>query len=163
MRTVAEIPHLVRRFVDGLRSGAPSAEDERWARTVAGPGADLWSAQADRDRRHTLAVARAVDGPTTPSWVLRAALLHDVGKTLAAIGVFGRACATVLELLRISSVPGRLGRYLDYPVLGAQLLAEAGLESEVVRWAAEHHAPPRAWTVPVTWAERLAAADRSAR
>lgn len=151
------------RFGASLRSAPPSSEDESWARAVAGPGADLWSAQADRDRRHTVAVARSVDGPTTPSWVLRAALLHDVGKSVAELGTLGRVVATVLELLRVRRAPGRVGRYLDYPRAGAQLLADAGLEPEVVRWAAEHHTPPSMWTVPVTWAERLARADRSAR
>ncbi|MBM3684405.1 MAG: hypothetical protein FJW83_07675 [Actinobacteria bacterium] len=163
MRTLREVPHLARRFVDAFRRSEPSEADTLWAAGIAGPAAALWEAQSVQDRRHTIAVARAVEGSDPPRWVLEAALLHDVGKAEAALGPLGRSLATVLEILGVGSAPGALGRYLTYPRRGAELLAAVGSDPLVVRWAAEHHEDPERWTVPRAWAERLVAADRTAR
>jgi hypothetical protein len=56
----------------------------------------------------------------------------------------------------------RIGLYLQYPQLGADLLAVAGSDERVVAWAAEHHEPEDSWTVPVEAGRLLAAADDEA-
>ncbi|MPY93760.1 MAG: HD domain-containing protein [Acidimicrobiia bacterium] len=166
MRSVGELGHLARRFCWTLRATPPTAEDEAWACARLRPGeAALWQAQHPLDRRHTVAVAHrvvATAGPGAPPWVLSAALLHDVGKAEAPMGVLGRTVATVLELVGARTAPGKLGRYLAYSERGAELLAEVGSDPEVVAWAREHHEPPERWTVPRAWGEALAAADRGA-
>ena len=96
------------------------------------------------------------------AWLVAAGLLHDVGKTSAQLGVIGRSAATVLELLGVGSAPGRLGRYLHYPVAGAAALQRAGSDPRVVAWAGEHHLGAARWTVPASAGELLARADRDA-
>jgi hypothetical protein len=177
--------HLVRRFVAALRSSPPSAADEAWALAwLSDDDRLLWAAQSARDRRHTIAVARLVLDGAGPGaegaggnvelgeWVVPAALLHDVGKAEAPLGVTGRVVATVVEIVggdravrRLVERSGRLGaiaRYLDYPARGAATLDAAGAHRHVSAWAREHHLPPDRRTVPEPWASRLAAADDAA-
>jgi hypothetical protein len=170
-RRPGELVHLARRFAGHagsiLRPRAPSVDDEAWARSwLSDAEAELWAAQAPVDRAHSLGVARLVadrGGGTEPArWVVAAALLHDVGKADAPLGLSGRTAATVLELARVRRAPGRLGRYLRYPATGAEHLAEIGSDPRVVVWAREHHLPPaaRSAVVPLEVADLLAAADR---
>ncbi|MEA3217837.1 MAG: hypothetical protein QOJ19_3993 [Acidimicrobiia bacterium] len=167
-RGFREVPHLVKRFVQTLWPGTPSVSDEAWAAGWLSPTEEaLWRSQPPVDRRHTIAVARSVastfDGASPPPWLMAAALLHDVGKAHASLGVTGRTVATILELLDVRRVPGRLGAYLSYTERGAAALADAGADPRVVAWTREHHlpAPKRSGIVPTTDAELLARADRS--
>lgn len=120
----------------------------------------LWRSQLLVDQVHTVAVARRVE--CFPNWVVQAALLHDVGKADARLGVVGRVAATVLELSGVRRFPGRLGRYLDYPEHGARSLAAIGADERVVAWAREHHWPVGEGVAafPPDVAAALAAADR---
>jgi hypothetical protein len=126
----------------------------------------LWRSQSPLDRAHTLAVARQVavadadSGP--PRWLVAAALLHDVGKAHADLGIVGRIAAALLELAHIRRAPGRLGAYLSYPERGASMLIDAGADPRVVAWAREHHVSRARWSgvVPLEDALLLARADR---
>jgi hypothetical protein len=51
---------------------------------------------------------------------------------------------------------------IEYPIAGAALLAEAGSEEFVVRWAAQHHLRPEEWTVDRVRARVLRRADNVA-
>jgi hypothetical protein len=126
-----------------------------------------------------VAVARAVaahldrldaEGGSDPgSWVIAAALTHDVGKSVAGLGTYGRVVATLSAAVGGASMAGvwadrrgmtrRIGLYLQYPKLGADLLAVNGSDERVVAWAAEHHLPEDDWTVPLDAGRLLAAAD----
>ena len=164
---IADVVHLARRLFASLRPFEPSARDEALARgSLDEQALDLWLQQAPGDRRHSAAVAREVaraagDEPV-PEWVITAALLHDVGKVDTGLGVVGRVVAGVLKLVRVGRFPGRVGRYLRYPEVGAAMLADAGCDPRAVAWAAEHHRPARQRTAPARWADRLAAADHQA-
>jgi len=124
------------------------------------------------DRRHAVLVARLTadvleERATRP--VLAAALLHDVGKTAAGLGTYGRVVATVSERFADDAtaqvwstrrgITRKVGLYLRYPELGADLLRMAGSDDLVVAWSREHHLPPEDWTVPRDLGEALAAAD----
>ena len=87
----------------------------------------------------------------------RAALLHDVGKRRARLGVPGRVAATLLALARIPA-PGRLGVYLDHAALGADDLAAAGAEALVVSYA-RHQDGDRPGEVPGTVWDLLRQSD----
>jgi hypothetical protein len=56
----------------------------------------------------------------------------------------------------------KVGLYLQYPQLGADLLAVAGSDELVVAWAAQHHEPEDRWSVPVEAGRLLVAADDEA-
>jgi hypothetical protein len=91
----------------------------------------------------------------------RAALCHDVGKSVAALGPVGRALATAAGALPGVRPGGRAGAYLAHAELGARLLAGAGARPETVAWAAAHHDPARWPTglIPREVCEALALAD----
>lgn len=165
--------HRARRFFASLWPGGPGRADEAWARERLLPGeVQLWQTMRGPDRRHAVGVARQTvaqlgDAATRP--VVAAALLHDVGKTVARLGTYGRVVATLSGAVtdeqthrlwvRGRGFTRRVGLYLTYPGLGADLLALAGSDPLTVAWAREHHQPPETWTVPRALGEVLAAAD----
>ncbi len=170
------IGHYLRRFFTSLSRRPPSATDEAWAAAVATPEEHvLFARLANQDRRHLIASARQVDaalGPEAdPVWV-RAALLHDVGKHAADLGVIGRSFATVVAVLggrpRIAGWAarpgwrGRIGRYERHGEIGADELRAAGSPEAVAEWSALHHRRERfaASAIPPDVLAVLIVADR---
>ena len=165
--------HRARRFFGVLLGGPPDPDDEDWARGWLSPQeVGLFDQMRAMDRRHSVAVARAVerhwDG-APPEWVMAAALLHDVGKTVADLGVYGRVVATLSEWVGgadmaehwadTTGFTRRVGLYLMYPTLGADLLEINEADPRVVAWSVEHHLPEEDWTIPVEAGRVLSAAD----
>jgi hypothetical protein len=165
--------HRARRFFASLWPLGPGRTADEWALAQLLPGEqDLWRRMKGPDRRHGVQVARRVEralGNEATRAVLAAALLHDVGKTVSGLGTYGRVVATLsgavtdeLTHRRWVETRGftrRVGLYLTYPPLGADLLAMADADPLTVAWAREHHLPPEQWTVPAEVGEALAAAD----
>jgi hypothetical protein len=173
--------HRARRFTRSLVSSAPPPEDEQWARTFLTDGESVvFARMSANDRRHSVGVARAVaehldriglDGPADPEarWVMAAALTHDVGKSVAGLGTYGRVVATLSGWVggrdmadhwaETRGFTRKVGLYLNYPRLGADLLTMSGSDPRVVAWAAEHHESEDAWTVPADVGRLLADAD----
>jgi len=161
------IGHYVRRFFTSLSRRPPSAADEAWAAGIATPEEyALLARLANHDRRHLIASARQVEatlGPSAdPVWV-RAALLHDVGKYHADLGVCGRSVATVaawgLGRARVRGwaerrgLPGRIGRYELHGEIGADELRAVGSPWPVAEWSALHHHRARFPTSAIPAAE----------
>jgi hypothetical protein len=175
--------HRARRFFASLVSSAPPPEDEAWAVDwLREREAAAFRRMAPVDRRHSIAVARAVvahldrvglaeDDPDA-RWIVAAALLHDVGKSVAGLGTYGRTVATLSGWVGghdmaeswadTRGFTRKVGLYLQYPRLGADLLRMAGSDERVVAWAAQHHEPEEEWTIPVEVGRLLAAADDGA-
>ena len=147
--------HLSKRFFGALSPGAPRPDDIEWVATTLQPGElELWSRMPAHDRRHSIAVARRVDemlagaGAQDDRWTA-AALLHDVGKLDAALGVVGRVGATVAGGIaghdmadawsQKRGLTRRVGLYLRHPELGAQRIELADGRPEAVAWARAHH------------------------
>ncbi len=165
--------HLARRFVGSLRPGGPAVCDLAWVEVVLSESEfALWRRMYGPDRRHSVQVARDVEGAlgndaTTP--VLAAALLHDVGKIDSRLRTYGRVIATVtiklvgrddvVEWRRSRGLHRRIALYAMHPQLGGDLLQLAGSESLTVAWTREHHLSPAAWTVPRAIADVLDACD----
>jgi len=130
----------------------------------------LFDAMDDRDRNHSIRVARTVARQTGDRPVVAAALLHDVGKSRAQLGLVGRIAATMVGVLGRRSWTrrfamqdgycGRISTYLEYPALGRDMLIDAGSDPLVSSWAAQHHDPPERWSVPIDVGQLLADADR---
>ncbi|HMG26466.1 MAG TPA: hypothetical protein VKH36_06590 [Acidimicrobiia bacterium] len=172
--------HLARRFVRALRPGAPGAEDAAWVAGILDPDElELWSSLPNHDRRYTIRVARLVDEQLAGTafagdhrW-LAAALLHDVGKLDAGLGVVGRSVATVMGAVagdarvhrwaHSSGFRRRVAWYLHHDERGAARIRAAGGRDEAARWAWAHHHRDR-WAesdIPVPVAEALEAADNA--
>lgn len=175
--------HRARRFLRSAIGGAPAPEDVAWARShLSAAEARLFARMTNNDRRHSIAVARSVverlGGPDAVAadadraWVVPAALLHDVGKTVAGLGTYGRVVATLSGWVGghdmaeawadTRGMTRRVGLYLQYERLGAEQLAVAGSDPRVVAWAREHHLGEEDWSVPVEEGRALAAADDGA-
>jgi len=153
--------HLARRFFGAVRPGKPRAGDVAWVESVLSPPElELWARMTNHDRRHSTAVARRVQhslaGTTEgddPRWIA-AALLHDVGKLDAGLGVFGRVGATLAgaaaghDMAEVWSakrgITRRFGLYLRHAELGETRLRVAEARPEAAAWAGAHH-DERAW------------------
>ncbi len=172
--------HRARRFGRSLIARPPADAEVTWAhRWLSDEERRLFDRMPAVDRSHSIGVARgvaanldriglSVEDPEA-RWVLAAGLTHDVGKSVAGLGTYGRVVATLSEAVGGASMAGvwsqrrgmtrKVGLYLQYPQLGADLLAVAGADERVVAWAAQHHEPEDRWTVPVDAGRLLVAAD----
>jgi hypothetical protein len=172
--------HLARRFVRALWPGRPRPQHAAWVESILEPNElALWRELPRHDQRYTIRVARLVEQRLAgtefagdPRW-LAAALLHDVGKLDAGLGVVGRSVATVLGAVggrarvdrwaRASGFRRRVAWYLRHDERGAARIRAAGGRDEAARWAWAHHHRDR-WPesgVPIAVAEALEAADNA--
>ena len=147
--------HLVKRFFGAVRPGGPKKSDVQWVESVlSAPELEIWNRMPAHDRRHSVGVARRVEQMLAgtphaePRWAATA-LLHDVGKLDAHLGVLGRVGATVAGGLaghdmahvwtQKRGITRRVGLYLRHPELGATRIRIVGGREEAARWAEAHH------------------------
>ncbi len=148
--------HLAGRFF-GTLTGRPlqPAEIERvnsWL--LPGEPALFW-AQPIIDQRHGFDTAATIT--LDASETVRAALLHDIGKRYARLGVWGRSWASFSIKLRLPL--GRRARtYRSHGRLAAWELARLGSTGLVVDFAAAHHRHRPDTIAQATW-KMLKAAD----
>jgi hypothetical protein len=170
--------HLVRRFFRALWPRPPAARDLAWVESILDPAElVLWRELPNHDRRYSIRMARLVEGGLADTeyageerW-LAVALLHDVGKLDAGLGVTGRSVATVLAAVagrarvdRWTCATGfrlRTAIYMHHDERGAARIRAAGGREEAAGWALAHHHRDRwpASGVPGPVAEALTAAD----
>ncbi|NOY55991.1 MAG: HDIG domain-containing protein [Actinobacteria bacterium] len=152
--------HLARRFLEALTARPLDEQAKKEVSELLRSDAEkrAFFDQPVADQQHGLAAARLVMDRID---LRRAALLHDIGKHEAGLGVWGRSVATALVALHIK-VRGRFRRYLDHGIIGAAILQELGAEAIVVDFARYHQAgrPP---TIPPDDWDTLQRADRKAR
>ena len=158
-----KVAHLSGRFVRALWPGPPRADDLAWVESVLTPaGFVQFRRQPNHDQRHAIGVARDMEARLAgtvyardPRW-LSAALLHDIGKLDARLGVYGRVVATVAGTVAgrehaeawstSTGFTRRVGLYLRHTELGGDRIRLAGEPEEAAVWSAVHHDPER-------WAE----------
>jgi hypothetical protein len=173
VRWWAELGHLAGRFRESLSQAEPPRVELAWleAKLSAAEIAQI-ETMSVADRRHAVACGRRADvlrGAAVSDEMIAASALHDVGKTEARLGTFGRALATVVGKV---TAPGRreswseqsgwrraFAVYLDHDVRGAELLSSIGSAPLVVAWAREHHLDEAHWSIPPEWGRCLARAD----
>jgi len=173
--------HRARRFFASLLPYRSDPAEDQWVnKWLSASEQKLFSRVQGQDRRHAIGVARAVEDhendqstgelhPPTPRWVVAAALLHDIGKTVPDLGTYGRVVATMSAWVGgvdmaehwadTTGFTRKVGLYMMYPRLGSDLLAVAGSDQKVVDWAAQHHLDEEDWTIPVESGRLLQAAD----
>jgi putative nucleotidyltransferase with HDIG domain len=147
------------RFFDVLLSRRLTASEKAaiadWLRRDE---TELFFAQPPEDQSHgyhaALSVVASGVGDRT---VIRAALLHDVGKRHARLSVIGRSLASVLLALGIP-LTERMSLYRDHGEIGARELEDLGCEPIVVAFARSHQSDHRPQSiVPANWNVLLAA------
>lgn len=134
------LTHLIGRFFEVLQARSLSPREQTEAAALLRDSErDLFWSQPAVDQRHGLEAARRVlvAAPGRRD-LARAALLHDIGKRHARLGVLGRSLASGLDLVHIP-VPQRFGAYLRHGPIGAEELRAVGSESLVGVFAEHHH------------------------
>lgn len=108
----------------------------------------LWEQQAGRDRAHTMRVLRLLrdQGYTAPA-LMRAALLHDVGKIVGRPRLWHRTVWVLINALaprladRLVAPRGWRRPFwslAEHPALGAEMARAAGCDDDTV-WLIAHH------------------------
>ncbi|MEC9113928.1 MAG: HD domain-containing protein [Actinomycetota bacterium] len=173
-RNRTQLAHLTRRFLTSLRRKAPDPSDVDWAKGILLKSEfALWEKMSASDQKHSIAVAKMARNELPhDAVIIRAGLLHDIGKTAVRSGVVIRVAAAIAKPLANQDTINRwsqgkgplatLGALMAYPQLGASMLREVGSDEFIVRWATEHHLPAAEWTVERTRAEVLQRADQFA-
>ncbi len=152
--------HLAARFYDFVTAAplAPAERDTVAAWLVEGVAANAFFAQPRADQRHGFHAALHVvaEAPGRLD-LIRAALLHDVGKRHAGLGAAARVMASLAIRLGVPLGP-RFALYRDHGMIAAAELGD--VEALVVEFARHHHATRPASIDPEDWA-LLKAADRA--
>ena len=145
--------HLTRRFFGSVFARSLAPDELDWVASTLTPAEfEVWRRQPRYDLRHSFGVARrveqALDSEAGSQW-LAAALVHDVGKVEARLGIAGRVLATIFMIVRGRAAVrawrdrpgwrGRFGRYADHGPIGAAMLRAAGARAVPARWAEVHH------------------------
>lgn len=152
--------HLAARFYDVVTSRR-LARGERDAVRRWLPETHLqeaFFAQPATDQRHGFAAALHVVAVASDRIdLVRAALLHDIGKRHAGLGPLGRVLASLAIRLRIPLSP-RLALYRDHGAVGA---AELGGTDGIITDFARHHHGERPPSIGAADWELLVASDRA--
>ncbi|HEX6219926.1 MAG TPA: hypothetical protein VF115_02415 [Acidimicrobiia bacterium] len=155
--------HLVRRFFDVARARPLTDVEREHVREWLSPQlADLFFDQPHHDQRHGHTAARSViDSGFDDLGVVTAALMHDIGKRHARLGLFGRSVASVMIITRIR-LPERIAVYRDHGIVGARELGDAGAPSLAIDFALHHHGQRPPTIASDVW-DALVAADQPSK
>jgi hypothetical protein len=132
--------HLTARFFGALGAKRLDESEKSQVRAWLRDGEDsLFFTQPNHDQRHGYQSARLVfeEAPNRLDLV-RAALLHDIGKRHSGMGPLARSAASAW--VKLGGKPrGRWAWYLDHGAAGATDLQEMGAEPIVVAFTRNHH------------------------
>lgn len=169
--------HLVHRFFDVLSAPPLRANEVTAIGAWLSEAEDrLFFEQPRSDQRHGYEAALSiVAAGIRDTRVIGAALLHDIGKRHAGLGVVARSATSVLIAIK-APLPSRMAKYRDHGRIAAEELAAIGSADLVVEFARHHHhsrpagmdlaawaaltiadAPPKAKVLvrrPITWQSR---------
>ncbi len=136
----------------------PSEQSEvaQWLRPAEAP---LFWGQQVADQRHGLETARKI-AARFPGDVelIRAGLLHDVGKREARLSAVGRTFATLAGLAKLP-LTTRFRLYRDHGPVGATALAALDAEDLVIAFASLHPGGPPPGMAADRWQVLLDADD----
>lgn len=153
MTAFQQLPHLARRFVGALSARVEPAELAPLSTLLSPAEEDLFRAMRVADQRHGLDLLARLrrDGHDDPD-LLRAALLHDVGKSLGFLPLGFRVAYGLSRLIspRLAAWLGDVRRprwcrpfYLaaHHAEVGARAARQAGSNPRVVDLIHGHDAP----------------------
>jgi hypothetical protein len=118
----------------------------------------LFFSQSTPDQRHGYEAAMVARSAGLDAAGLNAALLHDVGKRHARLGVMGRTFAS-LAIKTGLPLTSRWRLYRDHGQIGSGELEAVGSQPLVVEFARHHHGTRPAGIPERTW-EALQLADQ---
>ena len=121
---MSKIAHLAKRFVLSLVPSQVQEIERQWVQSVLSPSEfDVWNKMMVQDRRHSVMVGRRFvkHRLTAMQSEIAGALLHDVGKSVARLGSFGRVIATL-----VGPRTNRFRQYHNHEQIGATMLRSIG-------------------------------------
>lgn len=140
--------HLARRFFDVATSRPLTSTEQADVAAWLSPDLQtLFLAQDEVDQRHGYHAACTVaEAGFDQEEVVVAALMHDIGKRHARLGLVGRTVASLFILLHLPLTP-RMRIYRDHGDVGADDLAAVEAPALAVDFARHHHGE-RPTTIP---------------
>ncbi len=143
------VRYRVRQFTMALGANINRERVNALREYLDAPQLELFCSMSSLDQHHGWAVFRTLrEARETESSLLRAALLHDVGKTIGPVRIWHRVIAVLAkalapkhwEMMDVKSGTWRYPFYVHrhHTVLGAELAREAGCSPEAV-WLIAHH------------------------
>jgi hypothetical protein len=154
--------HLSARFFEVLFARPLEAAEVDEVRSWLTRGQSwLFFSQPGPDQRHGYQAALVARDEGLGSTAVAAALLHDIGKRHARLGLIGRTCASLAIKVKLP-LPGRWRLYRDHGETGSGELAALGSDPLIVEFARHHHGhrPPE---IPEETWEILLLADQPAK
>ena len=132
--------HLAKRYREGILSAPLSPAEQGWVESyLTDPERVAFGEQPAADQRHGYEAARMAEATLAADRSgVRAALLHDIGKRHARLGLVGRALVSVAIRLRVP-LWARARLYRDHGRIGSEELSRWGAEHLVVEFARNHH------------------------
>lgn len=144
--------HLAGRYWETVSSRPLDGTERRWVEArLSPPERAAFGRQPVADQRHGYRSARAVEKVLGSDLsAVRAALLHDIGKRHAGLGLMGRVFASVAIRLGIP-LWERARIYRDHGPIGSRELSDWGAEPLVSDFARSHHGSRPAGIEPEVW------------
>jgi hypothetical protein len=139
--------NVVPRTLRALLPALATPDDDFARQRLPHPELELYLAMDRRDRHHAVAVARSLlaRDPHADDLLMRAALLHDVGKAIAPYRAWERILVHLYTPAEERAAPAALAdawrRHRQHPALGAQRIREAGGDPLVADLGARDHRP----------------------
>jgi len=146
------LSHLTRRFFDVLLSKPLDKDEISAVRGWLSPQlSDIFLSQPTADQRHGFyAASTVIEAGIEDEVSVAAALLHDIGKRHADLGVIGRTLASLLIRLRLP-LTRRMRLYRDHGQIAATELEALGSDLIIVDFARHHHRSRPASIPQPTW------------
>lgn len=149
MRVVEQLIHLTLRVAVAFFPRFAPTDDAYAARWLSPAEYALYLQMDARDRAHGVMVAKALQArcPSASPLLVRAALLHDVGKSLRPYRPLERILVHLCRppqlpaSPRLTGLAGALQQRLHHARYGAELIRAAGGHPRVAELVARHHQP----------------------
>jgi putative nucleotidyltransferase with HDIG domain len=149
VRLIDQLRHLIFRVFIAFFPRFAQVDDVYAATLLSAPEQALFMQMDVRDRLHGVMVAKALKArhPQVSQLLLRAALLHDIGKTARRYSALERIMVhlyvpkTMPLSPRLRGLAGAFQQRLHHAHYGAELIAAAGGHPRVAELVARHHEP----------------------
>jgi len=143
------ILYRVGQVIRGLRPRLTESDRAEVARWLTPEQMALWERQSPRDQAHALRVLRTLQAwGWTDASLMRAALLHDVGKVEGSPSLIHRSLWVLARKMSSRRAKSWLVRprgwrrpfwvLAEHPRLGARLARSVGVDDSAI-WLIEHH------------------------
>jgi putative nucleotidyltransferase with HDIG domain len=149
MNTLNKLKNIARRTTYAFLPRLVRPDDTFARHYLSGAEYILYAKMDPRDRFHAVAVTKTLlkKYPNSSSRLIRAALLHDIGKSSSRYRPVHRILAhiytpkSIPQTPRLHGLRGAWQRHLYHDQYGADLILSSGGDAKVADIVAKHHDP----------------------